>query len=60
MSLRERGVRSLAVENGGWLGCRVWLNSYVEATTRSLLREMNRSLQQTGVREANALKVFVR
>lgn len=38
----------------------MWLNSYVEATTRSLLREMNRSLQQTGVREANALKVFVR
>lgn len=59
VSLRECGVWSVAVELLGWLGCSVWLNSYMEATTRSLMREINRNLQQTAMKDANQLRVFV-
>ena len=36
---------------------RVWLNSYMEENARSLVREINRNIRQTTLRDYNQLKV---
>ena len=37
---------------------RVWLNSYMEENARSLVREINRNIRQTTLRDYNQLKVW--
>lgn len=39
--------------------CRVWLNSYMEKNTRALMKEVNRNLRQTSIKDYNQLKVVV-
>ena len=38
---------------------RVWLNSYMEKNTRALMREVNKNLRQTKLKDYNQLKVRI-